>query len=169
MSVTVPSSYRTRTTYAIGLDPGASTGLFILRGDGFVVHRQQGTPPQVLDDFTLRFPFLCTENADVLVGCERYVQDQTNHKTAQTEPLQVIGVITQLARFHRWIFRLQAPADAKALASNTLLRNLKLYTQPRDVEQRDANDVNDAARHAVTVLAHHRASLFDYILTHFGV
>jgi hypothetical protein len=165
----VSADYRARTTYAVGVDPGVSTGLFILRGDGFVTHRQQGTPSQVLDDFALRFPFLCVGAVDVLVGCERYVEDRANAKTAQTAPLQVIGVVAQLARLHQWAFHLQAPADAKTLVSNNVLRDLGLYTTPREVEQRDANDVNDAARHAITVLAHRRASLFDRILTHFGV
>jgi hypothetical protein len=165
----VTVGYQTRTTYAIGVDPGASTGVLVLRGDGLVVHRQQGTPSQVLDDFTVRLPFLCFASSDVIVGCERYVQDQTNHKTAQPAPLQVIGVVAQLARTYGWRFHLQAPADAKALVSNTMLKQLGLWSTGRDVEQRDANDVNDAARHALTVLAHRRASLFDNLLTSIGV
>jgi len=165
----VIADYRTRTTYAVGVDGGVSTGLLVLRGDGLVVHRQQGTPSQVLDDFALRFPFLCDGSSTVLVGCERYVQDQTNHKTAQPVPLQVVGVVAQLARVHGWRFYLQAPADAKALVSNTLLRDLRVWSTARDVEQRDADDVNDAARHALTVLAQHRASLFDNLLTNIGV
>lgn len=162
--------YRARTTYAVGVDPGVSTGLFIMRGDGFVMHRQQGTPSQVLDDFTTRFPFLCVSSSDVVVGCERFVTTvETARRSAQPVPIQVIGIVAQLARLHGWLFRLQAPADAKALAPKVLLQSLKLYTTANQVEQRDANDVNDAARHAVTVLAHHRASLFDRILTNFGV
>lgn len=159
---------RARTTYAVGVDPGPSTGLFVLRGDGFVLHRQQGTPSQVLDDLALRLPFLCLPSSTVLVGCERYVQDQTNHRSAQPVPLQVIGVVEQLARLHQWSFHLQAPADAKLLVPNPLLRELRLYTTAAEVEQRDANDVNDAARHALTVLAQRRASLFDLILTRIG-
>lgn len=163
------TNYRTRTTYAVGVDAGVSTGLLVLRGDGLVVHRQQGTPSQVLDDLALRLPFLCDGSSDVLVGCERYVQDQTNHKTAQPVPLQVIGVVAQLARTYGWKLHLQTPADAKALVGNTLLRDLRVWSTPRAVEQRDANDVNDAARHALMVLAHHRASLFDNLLTNIGV
>lgn len=161
-------SYRARTTYVVGVDPGVSTGLFVLRGDGFVLHRQQGTPSQVLDDLPLRFPFLCEPSGDVLVGCERFVQDQSNHRTAQPVPLQVIGVVEQLARTYGWRMHLQAPADAKTLAPSSLLRDLGLWTTPSQVERRDANDVNDAARHALTALAHHRASLFDRLLGHIG-
>jgi hypothetical protein len=162
-------NHRARTTYALGVDPGSSTGLTVLRGDGRRLHVQQGTPSQVLDDLALRLPFLCLPGTDVLVGCERYVSDQTNHRSAQPVPLQVIGVVDQLARLHGWSFHLQAPADAKKLVPNALLRDLGLWTTAAEVERRDANDANDATRHALTVLAHRRASLFDHILTHFGV
>jgi hypothetical protein len=165
----VSADFRTRTTYAVGVDPGVSTGLAIVRGDGFRVHAQQGTPSQVLDDFALRFPFLCAWGSEVLVGCERFVQTSGHVSTSQPVPLQVIGVVEQLARLHQWTFRLQAPADAKALVPNSLLHDVGLYVRARDVEQHDANDANDATRHALTVLAHHRASMFDHILTSSGV
>lgn len=171
MSISV--SHRARTTYALGVDPGTSTGLCVLRGDGFRSHVQQGTPSQVLDDLTLRLPFLLDVGVDVLVGCERYVDPgggaPGQRRTAQPTAQQTIGVVAQLARFHGWLFRLQAPADVKALAPNSLLRDVGLWTSARDVEQRDANDANDATRHALAVLAHHRASLFDRILITTGV
>lgn len=165
--------HRARTTYAVGVDPGTSTGLCVLRGDGFRLHVQQGTPSQCLDDLTLRFPFLDSPGVDVLVGCERYVDPgggaPGQRRTAQPIAQQTIGVVAQLARFHGWLFRLQAPADVKAFVSNQMLHRMGLWATPRDVERRDANDANDATRHALTVLAHHRASLFDRILTSTGV
>lgn len=167
----VTADYRTRTTYAVGVDPGVSTGLTVLRGDGLKLHTQQGTPSQVLDDLAVRFPFLCGRDVDVLVGCERFVQ-ATGHgpvRSTQPIPLQVVGVVAQLTRLHAWKLYLQAPADVKALVPNSLLRDTGLWTTPRDVEQRDADDANDATRHALAVLAHHRASLFDLILTSSGV
>lgn len=165
-----PNTYRTRTTYAVGVDPGVSTGLTVLRGDGLQLHAAQGTPSQVLDDLVLRLPFLCAPGSDVLIGCERYVSSGgRTPRTAQPVPLQVIGVVEQLARLHQWAFYLQAPADAKALVPNHVLRDLNLWTSAAHVEQRDANDVNDATRHALTVLATHRTSLFDLILTSSGV
>jgi hypothetical protein len=166
----VIDDYRARMTFAIGVDPGVSTGLCILRGDGFRVHVQQGTSSQVLDDFAVRFPFLCVGATDVLVGCERYVvTTETARRSAQPLPLQVIGVVAQLTRLHDWALHMQAPSDVKALVNNETLRRLHLWVTPRDVEQRDADDANDATRHALAVLAHHRASLFDNILTNFGV
>lgn len=167
--MTYPTDFRTRTTYALGVDPGPSTGLLVLRGDGLVIHRQQGTPSQVLDDLPLRLSFLCVPSTDVLVGCERYVQDQSTHRTTQPVPLQVTGVVEQLARTYGWLLRLQAPGDAKTLAPNSLLRDLGVWSTATQVEQRDADDVNDAARHALLVLATHRASLFDALLRRIGV
>jgi hypothetical protein len=153
-----------RTTFAVGVDPGVSTGLVVVRGDGFKIHAQQGSPAAVLDDFTTRFPFLNTLGYDVLVGCERYVVTaETARRSAQPVPLQVVGITTQLARLNNWAFYLQSPSDVKALVDNAFLKRVGLYTTPREVEQRDADDVNDAMRHALAALAHHRASLFERI------
>lgn len=160
---------RVRTTFAVGVDPGPSTGLAIIRGDGFRAHIQQGTPSAVLDDFSIRFPFLCTPAADVFVGCERFVvTEQTARNSSQPVPLQVIGIVEQLARLHGWTFKLQSPSDAKHFVNNTMLRETGLWTTGRDVEQHDANDANDATRHALTVLATHRATMFDQILLRTG-
>lgn len=163
------SDIRARTTFAVGIDPGVSTGLAIIRGDGFRMHVQQGTPSQILDDFTIRFPFLTLPSSDVLVACERFVQDTTNHKSAQPIPLQVIGIVGQMCRLNSWQLYLQGPADVKAFVNNALLRDTGLWVTARDVEQHDANDANDAVRHALTVLAHRRASMFEHILTASGV
>lgn len=163
------SDIRARTTFAVGVDPGVSTGLSIVRGDGFRAHIQQGTPSQVLDDFSHRFPFLCVPSADVFVGCERFVvTDQTARNSAQPVPLQVIGIVAQLTRLHNWQFRLQSPSDVKRFVNNTVLRETRLWALPSDVEQHDANDANDATRHALTVLAFHRATMFDQILLRTG-
>lgn len=159
------TDHRVRTTYAVGIDPGVSTGMTILRGDGFKLHVQQGTPSQVLDDLALRFPFLCGPGADVLVGYERFVQTGDGTvRSAQPTTQQTVGVVGYVARLHGWQLHAQSPSDVKALAPNALLRDLNLWTTPRDVERSDANDANDATRHALAVLAHHRASLFDRLL-----
>jgi hypothetical protein len=163
------TDHRTRTTFAVGVDPGPSTGLSIIRGDGVRVHIQQGSPSAVLDDFSIRFPFLCAPGADVLVGCERFVvTEQTARNSSQPVPLQVIGIVEQLARLHDWTFKLQSPSDAKHFVHNDVLRNAGLWVTGRDVEQHDANDANDATRHALMVLATHRATMFDQILLRTG-
>lgn len=157
-----------RTTFAVGVDPGVSTGLVILRGDGLKVHARQGSPELTLDDFAVRFSFLRSVGFDVLVGCERYVDlgGPTGRGARTTQPVtqRVVGLVEQLARLNGWPCYLQSPSDVKALVDDALLRAVDLWTTPRDVECRDAHDVNDAMRHALAVLAHHRASLFDRIL-----
>lgn len=158
------STRNARTTFAVGIDPGDSTGLVVLRGDGFRVHAEQG-PPAILDDFTTRFAFLRNPGNDVLVACERFVvtRDTARHSSQPTAQ-RVIGVVAMLCRTNGWPLHLQSPSEAKRLVNNALLRDLKLHLRGRDVDRPDANDVNDAQRHALTVLAFHRASLFDALL-----
>ena len=151
------------TTFIVGVDPGDSTGFAVIRGDGFRVHVAQG-PPHVLDDFTERFRFLTYPGIDVLVACERFVVTiETARHSSQPTALQVTGVVQLIARTHDWPFYLQTPADAKKLVPNFLLRDLGLYVTPRDVERPDANDANDAVRHALLCLAQRRASAFDVL------
>jgi hypothetical protein len=152
------------TTFAVGVDPGDSTGLAIIRGDGFRLHVEQG-PPFILDDFTVRFAFLLHPDADVLVACERFVVtvDTAKH-SAQPTAQQTIGVVARLCRLNDWPLYMQAPSDVKALVTNALLTELGLKLRGRDVGRPDANDANDAQRHALAVLAHHRASMFDRLL-----
>jgi hypothetical protein len=152
------------TTFAVGIDPGSSTGLAIIRGDGFRPHYEQG-PPSILDDFTVRFAFLTHPGHDVLVACERFVVTvDTARHSSQPVAQQTIGVVARLCRLNDWPLHMQAPSDVKALVSNSLLRDVGLWLRGRDVGQRDADDANDATRHALAVLAHHRASLFDRLL-----
>jgi hypothetical protein len=153
------------TTFAVGIDPGTSTGLAIVRGDGFRLHVEQG-PPQLLDDFPVRFPFLYYPGTDVLVGCERFVvtRDTARH-SAQPAALGVIGVVERICRLADWPLYLQTPYQVKRLVSQATLRDVGLYVRGRDVERADANDANDALRHALAVLAFHRATLFDEILS----
>jgi hypothetical protein len=152
------------TTFVVGVDPGDSTGLVIIRGDGFRLHYEQG-PPQILDDFTVRFAFLLHPGHDVLVACERFVVtvDTAKH-SAQPTAQQTIGVVARLCRLNVWPLYLQSPSDVKSLIPNALLRDLRLYLRGRDVDARDANDVNDAQRHALAALAYHRASMFDRLI-----
>jgi len=153
-----------RTTFVVGVDPGDSTGLAIIRGDGFRPHFEQG-PPSILDDFTVRFAFLLNPGYDVLVACERFVVtvDTAKH-SAQPTAQQTIGVVARLCRLNVWPLHLQSPSDVKSLIPNALLRDLGLYLRGRDVDARDANDVNDAQRHALAALAYHRASMFDRLI-----
>lgn len=158
-----------RTTFAVGIDPGDSTGLAIVRGDGFRLHYEQG-PPSILDDFEVRFAFLRSPGYDVLIACERFVVTaNTARHSAQPIAQQVVGVVARLCRLNDWPLYMQSPFQVKKLVRNSLLADLGLLLRGQDVDQPDANDVNDAQRHALGVLAFHRASLFSNLITNIGV
>jgi hypothetical protein len=155
----------------IGVDPGESTGVYALRvSDSPVILGVQGRwqlPPQqaVAEvEKLVRQAALWQENV-LLVGERFTVTDQTGKRSAQPTPLKVLGQVEQLAyQYTNVEFILQAPADAKKFAPNPRLRELRLYTRPEDVSSPDANDVNDAARHVLLMLARRRASVYDRYL-----
>lgn len=103
---------------------------------------------------------------DVLIAGERYTTtDRTGKRSAQPLPLRVLGSAEQLSYSYANVeFTLQAPADAKKIAPNEFLRDAGFYTLPGDVGCPDANDVNDAARHALLALARRRALAFDLVV-----
>lgn len=158
-------------TWVVGLDPGLSTGLFGLRLDGdnlpTKITRHQGTPEKMLQ----RLESLVRESAlwdeDVLIAGERYTTtDRTGKRSAQPLPQRVLGAAEQLSYSYTNVeFTLQSPADAKKIAPNEFLRDAGFYSRGDDVGCRDANDVNDAARHVLLALARRRASIFDLIVS----
>lgn len=162
---------KSRLRYVAGLDPGNSTGLFVLNivpevNAAVPFLRFQGAPDLALQ----RLEALVREAAlwrwDVLIAGERFtVTDQTGKRSAQPTPLKVLGAAEQLTyQYTNAEFTLQTPADAKKLADNRRLRDLGFYTLASDVDRPDANDVNDAARHALLALMRRRASVFDELL-----
>lgn len=157
--------------YIVGLDPGNSTGLHVLRllpehKIAMTVSRYQGPPAEALYRLELLVREAALRHGGILIAGERYtVTAETGKRSAQPTPLKVLGQAEQLTyQYTNVEFILQTPADAKKLASNERLRDLGFYTHPRDVNCPDANDVNDAARHALLALARRRASIFDELL-----
>lgn len=158
-------------TWIVGLDPGLSTGLFAVRlnGDNLPVTtiRHQGTPEKML----LRLESLVRDaglwQEDVLIAGERFTTtDRTGKRSAQPLPQRVLGAAEQLSYTYTNVeFTLQSPADAKKIAPNEFLRDAGFYSRGDDVGCPDANDVNDAARHALLALARKRASIFDLIVS----
>lgn len=159
--------------YVAGLDPGDSTGLFVLKLPDLlsvqalptVYARYQGQPSGAL----LRLESFIREAAmwqeNVLIAAERFTTtDRTGKRSAQPTPQRVLGAAEQLSyQYTNVEFTLQAPADAKKMTDNWRLRDMGFYTRGEDVGARDSNDVNDAARHAVLALARRRASIFDLL------
>lgn len=156
--------------YVAGLDPGESTGLLVLRltstGGVSIYVRYQGPPQGALLrlETCVREAALWQEN--VLIAGERFtVTDKTGKRSSQPTPLKVLGQAEQLTYEYTNVeFTLQTPADAKKLADNARLRDMRLYSTAKDVGCPDANDVNDAARHALLALMRKRASIFDALL-----
>lgn len=137
--------------YVIGIDPGPSTGMFITRnGRKFGVY--QGAPTTALESLTMLLTELRQDDARVHVACERYVSSGQPNRTHQSVPQQVIGGVLTISERYGFPVKIQNPSDAKRIAPNELLRRLDFYVTRGDVACRDANDVNDAARHAVLLL-----------------
>lgn len=157
--------------WIIGLDPGESTGVLVLRITDNYLHavmhaRYQGEPAGAIHQIEeiIRQAALWQER--VLIAGERYTTtDRTGKRSSQPTPLRVLGAAEQLTYSYTNVeFTLQQPADAKKLAPNDVLRDLEFYTSAGDVGCRDANDVNDAARHALLGLARRKTSIFDALL-----
>lgn len=157
--------------YVVGVDPGLSTGLSVLAIDP---QAQRPVYPHLLyqggSEEALRLlrgvlASAVASNDLALVAAERYtVTERTGRRSSQPLPLQIIGQVTLLARDYGAKFILQSPSDAKRMISNALLRRVELYTWPSTVGRPDANDVNDATRHALVALATLRASVFGTLL-----
>lgn len=155
--------------WIIGLDPGESTGLFGLRVDQSNVDcflRFQGDSTEALHRLENAIRDIAVWHEGVLIAGERYTTtDRTGKRSSQPTPLRVLGAAEQLSyQYTNVEFTLQSPADAKKFASNVRLRELGFYTSADLVKRPDANDVNDAARHALLGLLRRRAAALDAIL-----
>lgn len=151
----------TRSNLVIGVDPGDSTGIGGLR-DGKLVAAFQGPARDaviIIETVLERYP-----HDDVTIACERFTERGRTAKTHQPVAQQVCGVIEAVAIRYAVHLIWQGPADAWAMADNTMLRRLGLFRSLRDVQQSDANDVNMALRHALLCLATRHAATFDAML-----
>lgn len=160
----------------IGVDPGDSTGAFIIdlyhHGSGpshYTIEtsqRYQGPPYDVLHLLENELIAALENGVAVIMAVERFtVMPNAGRMTQQTVPQQVIGRLESLAvKYVVESFRLQSPGDAKKFCSNAQLRQFDFWSTGKTVDRPDANDVNDAARHAVLALATTRASAYDELL-----
>jgi hypothetical protein len=161
---------RDRLLWIAGLDPGESTGLLVLQltsAGGVSTHtRYQGPPSEALQRLEAVVRSAALWRQDVLIAGERFtVTDKTGKRTSQPTPLKVLGMAEQLSYEYANVeFTLQSPADAKKLVPNVRLREIGFYTSADLVGRPDANDVNDAARHALLGLMRRKASVFDALL-----
>lgn len=158
--------------YIIGVDPGTSMGIFALRiGDRHAerMHFLQ-TDVETAVNWLEETLYAVSESPEgVLIACERYtVTPETGKRTQQPTALQAIGVVKLMVERYGTRFIMMPPGDVKAFAPNEMLKRLGFYTTPAEVGHHDANDVNDAARHATLALARFKASVFDAMLANSG-
>lgn len=158
-----------------GVDPGLSLGLLGIRVPPVPLGAThlpltrlvtyQGDAMIGIDTLERELLFAAKRGDELLVACERFtVMPNSGRMSQQTLPLELIGQVEAVATKYAAKFVLQAPGDVKKFCSNERLRQYNLWTTPKIVDCRDANDVNDAARHVVFGLAGARATAFDALL-----
>jgi hypothetical protein len=154
------------TIVVIGVDGGDSTGIAELT-DGRKSFVFQGTPTDALNQLESRLSRARHPSVSVqlTIACERYISGGQHHRSHEPTAQEVHGVVKRMADLSGFRFASQGVAEAKGIASTTLLKNLGLWTTPFEVGQPDATDANMAMRHALLALARYHASLFDRIVS----
>lgn len=151
--------------YVIGVDPGDSTGVAILReGQLFLVSQDEPAAATRLLETTLAHLRSAARQAagdEVAVFVERYIGASRRAATRQTTAQEVIGEVRAICRQYGVAFTQQGAADAWACANNEQLRALGWYQRGRDVDRPDANDANMAIRHALLGLMKTQPAEFE--------
>ena len=163
------------TPHVIGVDTGLSNGLACIRGNNLVAV-WQGPPDQVRDQLTIMI-LSCLDGGgslDIgllpLIAAERFTNRPTQGqpRTTQGDAERVLGVVKDVAERHSCKLVLQQPSSVKKFAPNSLLYRLGMHVKGSDIGQADANDINDAIRHALTATATSYAVVFDDMLKAIG-
>lgn len=151
-------------TVIVGIDPGKSTGLFILQ-DGHRMYARQGNSVEIFNAIkpTLQ-RFADAEDINLHIACERYITGTKGAKSQQNDAMHVIGQAQLIADELNVALEMQTTSDVKGLVPNSMLKMFKLYVTASEVSQSDANDANDAARHALFCYARHYPAGFDLML-----
>jgi hypothetical protein len=155
--------------YVIGVDPGSSTGVFVLRNFWLgPFARWQEPHTEALTRLTSllgQLQYTQPPTTTFVIAAERFIGAGSHGpRTHQPVAQRVCGQLEALAAELSVELVWQSPADAKRFAPNERLRSLGLYTSRGEVNQPDANDVNDAARHALLLLARRFAAHFEDLL-----
>jgi hypothetical protein len=152
----------------IAVDPGQSTGLAeILDEPEIGIQRGlifQGTPREALVILNSRLQLHHDMGHTVIVACESFRQSGRAMVTPQPEALETSVRVSTIAEARGVRFLSQTPGDAKRVAPNALLQKTGLWVLPREVAQKDANDVNDAMRHCVLAMSRYKATMYDRLL-----
>jgi hypothetical protein len=155
-----------RLIYVVGVDPGRSTGVSIMHNHELCDRWQEAWQDAVQRLRSFITDKRATEpEAVIIIAVERFIS--TGHhgpRSHQPTALQAVGAVEGIAFDLDVELVWQSPADAKKLMSNARLRAWGLLATGRDVNQRDANDANDATRHALLLLARRFAVDFERLL-----
>jgi hypothetical protein len=152
----------------IGVDPGDSTGVAIIK-DTELFHAHQGRPGSSLTLVEISLERFTRNGDDVAIAYERFVSMSNRGRTHQPTAQKIAGALERLAEQYKCKVRAQGPADAHAVASNELLRQLGMHQTSESIKQPDANDANMAVRHALLYLSNTHATLFQAILRKHGL
>lgn len=147
----------------IGVDPGELTGLASYSNPRLGSDKFFSTSV-VSDDIT---PILRTWlgaarrlNYVTLVGCEDFV---VGHKTSkmsrQPKPLQILGMVRQLAADDHADFAVQDVASAKKIGNPDVLRRLGWWKTGKDLDH-----ANDAAAHVLLAMARRAQDVFKELI-----
>lgn len=133
----------------LALDPGGATGWSIWRfeDDAPLERVAYGVISGGLDGFKER----CD---DLFIGvdravCERFRLDART-ESPDLEAVQVEGAVA-LACHQGGIPLHWSPTARKAALFDSVLKRLGLWVAPKDIEWEDGRDVNDSAKHALTL------------------
>lgn len=161
----------TTDVYVIGVDPGKSCGLATLCDARLVAIWQGpvGALPERLEQ-AISYARTLTDRP-IVVACERFIKRPErggNVRSAQPDAEQAIGAVKLIAEREDVRLLLQQPSSVKTFAPNSLLRQLGLYVSARNYGWPDADDANDAVRHALLCTATVYASVFERRITEIG-
>ena len=139
----------------VGIDPGVTTG--------WVVADYTEGVPHIIEYGQERFDgpteaarFIISRllpDADVVI-LEQFDLRPHNKFTAELSPVEINAILKYWVEYlgdSRTQLVFTTPAQHKALVTNEVLKRLGWYIMPRQVQQKDANDVRDAFR----LLTHH--------------
>lgn len=152
----------------IGVDPGLSTGLGeILIDDNKAFRRGmiwQDEPKDSIKMLDSRLQYHAKRETQVIIACEAFRQSGRAPLTVQPEATETAVLVRHMAEMRGVRYVAQTPGDAKRVAPNVLLQATGLWVLPREVSQKDADDANDAMRHAVLAMSRYKATVFDRLM-----
>lgn len=153
----------------VGVDPGESCGLAVLK-DGSKQTVMQASPDDVIELIALLIAgYKKFNDVRIRVACEKYVITPSSGRKSGGQTLQakITGAVERDCARYDVPFHEQPMSSVKKMVTNANLKKLGLYVTPSEVNRPDADDANDAMRHAVYCAARYHATLFHQMVKQF--